>query len=101
MARKKCQATGTVTNVTPIEEAEDKDANAADGEEEVLEDNVPSVPNDDIDLLLVNCTTAPTVTPTIATAPPVLSRTPTIARTPTVAKMPASRESTSVRPLVW
>jgi hypothetical protein len=64
-------ATGTFTNMAPTKEAEDEDAssfegdNAAEGEEEELEDKVPgefeasSVPNDDMDLLLVQCTSEP------------------------------------------
>jgi hypothetical protein len=56
-------ATGTFTNAAPTEEAGDKDASslgddAADGEDDKLEDEVPgefqalSIPNDDINLLL-------------------------------------------------
>jgi hypothetical protein len=113
-------ATGTFTSATPTEEAEDEDDsslegdNADEGEEEELEDKVPgefqapSVPNEDIDLLLVQRTayyptiaTDPTVarSPTIATDPPVL-RTPPTARTPTLRVIPTSRGSTSARPLV-
>jgi hypothetical protein len=114
-------ATGTFTNVAPAEEAGEEDASslgddAADGEEEELEDEVPgefeapSIPNDDINLLLAQRTTqvegtqytiyvaarAPATSPVAARTPAVTARPPTVAMTP----MPTSRGSTLARPLV-
>ena len=97
-------ATGTFTNATPTEEAGDEDASslgddAADGEDDQLEDEVPgefeapSVLNDDINLLLSQRTTQVEGTQDTSS---VAARVPTVFTTP----MPTSRGSTSARPLV-
>jgi hypothetical protein len=97
-------ATGTFTSATPTEEAGEEDASslgndAADGEDDPLEDEVPgefeapSIPNDAINLLLSQHITQVERT---HHASSVAARFPTVATTPT----PTSRESTSARPLV-
>jgi hypothetical protein len=103
-------ATGTFIN-TPTEEAGDEDASslgddAADGEDKELEDEVPgefeapSIPNDDINLLLAQHTTqvegTQDTSPVAARTPTVTARPPTVAMTP----MPTSRGYTLARPLV-
>jgi hypothetical protein len=62
----------------------------------------PSVPNDDIDLLLVQRTagTAAPTDPAVARSPTIATA-PTVPRTPSTARaIPTSRGSTSARPLV-
>jgi hypothetical protein len=85
-------ATGTFTNAVPTtEEVGDKDvsslgADAADGEDDKLEDDVPddfqapSIPNDNINLLLAQCTTQVEGTQDTSF---VAARAPTFAMTPT------------------
>jgi hypothetical protein len=107
-------ATGTFTNTTPTEDDQEarivaellgSDNDSVDGEDGKLEDEVPcefeapSIPNDDMNLLLAQRTVQ--VEGTQDTSPVPANRTPTIACAIARTPMPTSRGSTSsARPLV-